>query len=160
MLLLATLLEDPVDERWMSTLFAQFSAFNLVYVTTIRSIVETAPETAVIDINHVYICVKLWLLFACHRGQEQDKGDVPTLTVWNQLWPAFESLVRQYERDARKGISSVRVRVRDTKRELTHFPSPRSCSRLVHAQTCWGLYIICNVLLGCTTWHTWNSCRD
>jgi hypothetical protein len=109
-LLLSALQQEPRDEAWLSTLFAQFNAFVALYRSVLRNVGDSATDSFVIDINHAYLAVKLWLICAFHRGQHQDQGDTPTLIVWNQLWAPFEGLVNGYEKEVRIGVSSVSVR--------------------------------------------------
>jgi hypothetical protein len=67
------------------------------------------PESAVTDINHAYIAIKLWLLLAQAKASAGDGGTVYSLTVWNELWPPFERLVNMLESEIQSGTPSVRI---------------------------------------------------
>ncbi|EGN95947.1 hypothetical protein SERLA73DRAFT_93794 [Serpula lacrymans var. lacrymans S7.3] len=90
-------------------LFPHFSAFTPAYYASLGTYVHARalpPESAVADIDHAYLSIKLWLLLAQTMSLSNDKVDPGALsvaqddradlaikTVWNELWPPFESIV-------------------------------------------------------------------
>ena len=66
------------------------------------------------DINRAYVSIKLWLLlvymFESIQAGVVEGGMVhenSAKMIWNELWPAFETIVLSLENDALSGSVSV-----------------------------------------------------
>ncbi|KAF8077923.1 hypothetical protein FPV67DRAFT_1403007 [Lyophyllum atratum] len=102
-ILAAAALLEP-KENWFTALFAQLAGFSYAHHVAMRLVTQgsTTPESSMIDINHGYIAIKLWMLLAYKvSGSSSIVRDSQTFSVWNELWPPFEGLISQFEVDAR-----------------------------------------------------------
>ncbi|KAG6814363.1 hypothetical protein H0H92_010949 [Tricholoma furcatifolium] len=107
-LALAALLEKKED--WYSALFGQFSSFSYAYHSSIRGYTQgtSSFETAVVDLNYAYIAVKLWILLAYRvSGSGDVVKDSQAFRIWNELWPPFDSILKQFEVDPGGGLYSA-----------------------------------------------------
>lgn len=102
-------LQEGAPKAWVSILFRHFSGFSHTYLSTMRTYAQSnlSSESAASDINYAYIAAKSWLMVAHRVSSTTRAGDVPMLRVWNEVWPAFESIVDALEVEARAGLSSV-----------------------------------------------------
>lgn len=107
-LAIAALQEDS-PKSWVSILFRHFPSFSHTYLSCMRTYAQSnlSSESAASDINYAYIAAKSWLMVAHRVSNTTRAGDVPMLRVWNEVWPAFESIVDALEVEARAGLSSV-----------------------------------------------------
>lgn len=64
-------------------------------------------NSAITDVNHAYIGIKLWLLLAVKVGELHGGTDVHYVAIWNELWPPFQSLVNILEIEVQVGGQSV-----------------------------------------------------
>ncbi|RDB21389.1 hypothetical protein Hypma_011626 [Hypsizygus marmoreus] len=106
MLALSALMEPK--ENWYTTLLAQLPSFSYAHHAAMRVYAQSttsASESAMIDINHAYIGIKLWVLLAQKASTSDSAGDLKTFSVWNELWPPFESIINVFEVEARAGQS-------------------------------------------------------
>ncbi|KAK2466896.1 hypothetical protein APHAL10511_001154 [Amanita phalloides] len=56
-------------------------------------------DQATVNINHAYVAVKLWMLIACETARDMaDGAAIATARVWNELWPPFETLAFNAEK--------------------------------------------------------------
>ncbi|KAG6866934.1 hypothetical protein C0991_003850 [Blastosporella zonata] len=93
-------------ENWYTGLFAQLPSFSYAYHGSIRAYSQGGnnSESALVDLNHAYIAVKLWILLAYRvSGSGDVVKDSQTFNVWNELWPPFESLIERFELDSGGG---------------------------------------------------------
>ncbi|KAF5365590.1 hypothetical protein D9758_003325 [Tetrapyrgos nigripes] len=107
-LVLAVLL-DP-SETWISSMFYQLDAFSVVYHAALRGHTNSAhgmPDSAITDINHAYIAIKLWMMLAQKKASKEGTGNVDALTTWNELWPPFERLVNLFEQGLHEGTLAM-----------------------------------------------------
>jgi hypothetical protein len=101
-------LSNPSD-KWVSILLAQLPAFSLVHSFSLRAYTQSAanptPASAITDINRAYLSIKLWMMLARKNAlhgnnftlKKEDAGISAEDLVWNELWPAFESLATVFE---------------------------------------------------------------
>ncbi|GLB34930.1 putative response to drug [Lyophyllum shimeji] len=102
-ILVAAALMEP-KESWYIGLFAQLHAFSYAHHAAMRGYAQgnSAAESSMVDINHAYIAIKLWMLLAYKvSGSSSIVSDSQTFGVWNLLWPPFEGLITQFEVDSR-----------------------------------------------------------
>lgn len=100
---------DP-SESWISIMYAQLPTFSVAHHAVLRAYVQdglSLPESAITDINHTYIAIKLWLMLAHKKSARDNSGNVTAISVWNELWPPFESLVNLLETEVQAGNSMV-----------------------------------------------------
>ncbi|PBK96908.1 hypothetical protein ARMGADRAFT_1010439 [Armillaria gallica] len=105
-LILAALM-DP-SENWITLMYMQLPTFSSAYQATLRGYLQAGtspPESAITDINHAYVAIKLWLMLAQKRATKEDEGSISPFMVWNELWPPFESLVNVFEAEVQVGLS-------------------------------------------------------
>ncbi|THU91128.1 hypothetical protein K435DRAFT_727522 [Dendrothele bispora CBS 962.96] len=98
-LVLAVLL-DP-SESWIASVFHQLDTFSVVYHTALRGLVMA--DSAITDINHAYIAIKLWMMLAQKKASREGAENLDALTVWNELWPPFESIVTFIQQELHEG---------------------------------------------------------
>ncbi|KAK0459777.1 uncharacterized protein EV420DRAFT_1620288 [Desarmillaria tabescens] len=106
MLVLSALM-DP-SESWITLMYMQLPTFSSAYQATLREYLQAGtspPESAITDINHAYVAIKLWLMLAQKRAVKEDGGSISAFMVWNELWPPFESLVNVFEAEVQVGLS-------------------------------------------------------
>lgn len=103
-------LQEDAPKGWVAILFRHFQSFSSTYLSTMRTYAQSnlSLDSAASDINYAYIATKSWLMVAQRMSNTTRAGDVPMLRVWNEVWPAFESVVDALEVEARAGLSSVR----------------------------------------------------
>lgn len=109
-LILAALLHSPDSQ--ITTVYGLLSSVSFAHHAALRVYIQSAtapPETAMTDINHAYISIKLWLLLAQKKALNDTAGDTAALVAWSELWPPFENLMNAFEQDARAGQSQVRL---------------------------------------------------
>ena len=99
------------------TLCAHFQSFAFTFQMSLRHCLQPGAnphDSAVADINRAYVAIKLWLLLVQAsdpvtvnakdmEGWEFDfeKGsDKSAKMIWNELWPAFETIVTTFEAEA------------------------------------------------------------
>ncbi|KAK0197058.1 hypothetical protein F5146DRAFT_1099379 [Armillaria mellea] len=106
MLILAALM-DP-SENWITLVYMQLPTFSAAYQATLRGYLQAGtspPDSAITDINHAYVAIKLWLMLAQKRAAKEEEGSISAFAVWNELWPPFESLVNVFEAEVQVGLS-------------------------------------------------------
>ncbi len=102
---------DP-SENWITLMYMQLPTFSSAYQATLRGYLQAGtspPESAITDINHAYVAIKLWLMLAQKRAVKEDEGSISAFMVWNELWPPFESLVNVFEAEVQVGLSMVSI---------------------------------------------------
>ncbi|KAK0210802.1 hypothetical protein DFS33DRAFT_1251098 [Desarmillaria ectypa] len=105
--LVLSALMDP-SENWITLMYMQLPTFSSAYQATLRGYLQACPsppESAITDINHAYVAIKLWLMLAQKRAVKEDEGSISAFMVWNELWPPFESLVNVFEAEVQVGLS-------------------------------------------------------
>lgn len=104
-------LSTDADSSWATQLFKQMKTFSVVYSNSLWPYIKsTGPvlDSATADINHAYIAMKLWLMIAGQSEGARRLGEPVYNAVWDEFWPAFESIVSVLETEAQTGISPVR----------------------------------------------------
>ncbi|KAF7338262.1 hypothetical protein MVEN_02051500 [Mycena venus] len=107
LIVLAVLLDTSGNQQ-TSPMFDLLSAFSMTHHAVLRAYTQaaiSASESATTDINHAYIAIKLWLLLAQRKSQNDNGGNATALTVWNELWPPFEAMIGILESDFQLGMS-------------------------------------------------------
>jgi hypothetical protein len=56
-------------------------------------------ESAVVDVEHAFIALKLWLLLAQMPLANLTRESYSVKAIWNELWPPFEALVNLFQAD-------------------------------------------------------------
>ncbi|KAG6832128.1 hypothetical protein H0H87_002440 [Tephrocybe sp. NHM501043] len=95
------------QETWYTGLFAQLPSFSYAYHGSIRAYCQGSnnSDSAVTDLNHAYIAVKLWVLLAYRiSGSGDIIQDSQTFNVWNEMWPPFQELIDRFELDSGGGL--------------------------------------------------------
>lgn len=92
-------------------IFSHLATFSLVHHAALRPYTTRPgaqiPESAITDINHAYIAIKVWLIVAQIKAARDGAGSTDALIVWNELYSVFESLIHFFEAEFRAGLSSV-----------------------------------------------------
>lgn len=117
-ILLLEALQRSTFENVLAQLFAQLQSFSAAYYASLQashSHFSSFHDVLAFDINHAYIAIKLWLLLSLRvsgKGLNENEGgssseseyqfseDRNASLVWNELWPAFESLILLSDADA------------------------------------------------------------
>lgn len=116
-LLLEALQRPALGDVW-AQLFVQLSSFSAAYYTSLQAShchFSSFQDILAFDINQAYIAIKLWILLSLRvsdkeivqkeRGSSSESDyqfseDRNASLVWNELWPAFESLILLSDPDA------------------------------------------------------------
>ncbi|KAG1891051.1 hypothetical protein F4604DRAFT_1566337 [Suillus subluteus] len=100
-ILLLGVLSDSADTH-IRVLLPQLNVFTPAYYKCLGTYVlegTTPSESAVADVEHAFIALKLWLLLA-HMPLANLTRDSPSVkAIWNELWPPFEALVNLFKAD-------------------------------------------------------------
>jgi len=106
-------LTDASQELAVESVLEHLPAYSTAYYAVIKGYLQTSSsptETAVTDINHAYIGIKLWLLLAQKQANSRPNETAKIISVWAELWPPFERLVELFISEVQEGLSVVRVR--------------------------------------------------
>ncbi|KAH7871820.1 uncharacterized protein C8R40DRAFT_1256268 [Lentinula edodes] len=131
-ILLLAVLQDSSGES-INMIFSHLATFSLVHHAALRPYTTRPgaqiPESAITDINHAYIAIKVWLIVAQIKAARDGAGSTDALIVWNELYSVFESLIHFFEAEFRAGLSSTLAMltwstVADLFLFLRHLPSP------------------------------------
>jgi len=60
----------------------------------------THPDSALADVEHAFIAIKLWLLLAQTLLVNSTHPSLDVQVIWNELWPPLEVLVNLFETDS------------------------------------------------------------
>ncbi|KAL0581716.1 hypothetical protein V5O48_000298 [Marasmius crinis-equi] len=104
-LVLAALMEG--SDVWLDLMLSQLGPLSVAHHAALRSYSQPAgamTESAIADINHAYIAIKLWLILAQKKSAEVGTGNDIALKVWDTLWPPFETLVNVFEMEVQAGL--------------------------------------------------------
>ncbi|KAG7092480.1 hypothetical protein E1B28_008832 [Marasmius oreades] len=104
-LVLAMLMEG--SESWWDLMFSQLGALSVAHHAALKSYTHpngTITESAIPDINHAYIAIKLWLMLAQKKSTRIGAGDDFALKVWEHLWPPFEALLSAFAPEVQAGL--------------------------------------------------------
>ncbi|KAF8628329.1 hypothetical protein AX15_003874 [Amanita polypyramis BW_CC] len=89
------------DGKCAATLIPFLDVFSIIQFNALRTYVHsesTSWDPATANINHAYIAIKLWMLLA-RRAVADAGGEFVTFAhVWNELWPPFETLAFNAEK--------------------------------------------------------------
>ncbi|KAG1753463.1 hypothetical protein EDB19DRAFT_1903124 [Suillus lakei] len=101
-ILLLGVLSDSSDTH-IRVLLPQLNVFTAAYYKCLGAYVleGTAPsESAVADVEHAFIALKLWLLLAQMPLANPTRESPSVKVIWNELWPPFEALVNLFKADS------------------------------------------------------------
>jgi hypothetical protein len=94
-------LSDSADTH-IQVLLPQLNVFTPAYYRCLGTYVleGTMPsESAVVDVEHAFIALKLWLLLAQMPLANLTRESYSVKAIWNELWPPFEALVNLFQAD-------------------------------------------------------------
>jgi hypothetical protein len=100
-ILLLGVLSDSADTH-IQVLLPQLNVFTPAYYRCLGTYVleGTMPsESAVVDVEHAFIALKLWLLLAQMPLANLTRESYSVKAIWNELWPPFEALVNLFQAD-------------------------------------------------------------
>ncbi|KAG1803828.1 uncharacterized protein HD556DRAFT_1226659 [Suillus plorans] len=101
-ILLLGVLSDSADTH-IRVLLPQLNAFTPAYYKCLGTYVlegTTPSESAVADVEHAFISLKLWLLLAQMPLANPTRESPSVKVIWNELWPPFEALVNLFKADS------------------------------------------------------------
>ncbi|KAG1756739.1 uncharacterized protein EDB91DRAFT_1332497 [Suillus paluster] len=101
-ILLLGVLSDSAD-RHIRALLTQLNVFTPAYYKCLGPYVHegiTPSESAVADVEHAFIALKLWLLLAQMPLVNSTRESPNVKVIWNELWPPFEALVDLFKVDS------------------------------------------------------------
>ncbi|KAG2078289.1 hypothetical protein BDR04DRAFT_1131999 [Suillus decipiens] len=101
-ILLLGVLSDPGDTH-IQVLLSQLNVFTPAYYKCLGTYVlegTTPSESAMADVEHAFIALKLWLLLAQMPLTNLTAESPSSKAIWNELWPPFEALVHLFEVDS------------------------------------------------------------
>ncbi|KAG2054622.1 hypothetical protein BDR06DRAFT_982221 [Suillus hirtellus] len=93
-ILLLGVLSESADTH-IRVLLPQLNAFTPAYYKCLGTYVlegTTPSESAVADVEHAFIALKLWLLLAQMPLANPTRESPSVKVIWNELWPPFEAL--------------------------------------------------------------------
>lgn len=96
------MLSDSADTH-IRVLLPQLNAFTPAYYKCLGTYVlegTTPSESAVADVEHAFIALKLWLLLAQMPLANPTRESPSVKVIWNELWPPFEALVNLFKADS------------------------------------------------------------
>ncbi|EKM82662.1 hypothetical protein AGABI1DRAFT_104568 [Agaricus bisporus var. burnettii JB137-S8] len=108
LLAIAALFEKR-DNSWATKLFRELKSFAVVYLGAFWPYAGSTNRVlnfATADINQAYLAIKLWLMVAKRSTELQQPGHIYH-SVWNELWPPFESMIGILETEEQSGISPI-----------------------------------------------------
>ncbi|KAG1878063.1 hypothetical protein DFJ58DRAFT_648717 [Suillus subalutaceus] len=100
-ILLLGVLSDSADTH-IRVLLPQLNVFTPAYYKCLGTYVlegTTPSESAVADVEHAFIALKLWLLLAQMPLANLTRDSPSVKAIWNELWPPFEALVNLFKAD-------------------------------------------------------------
>ncbi|KAF9454513.1 hypothetical protein P691DRAFT_770412 [Macrolepiota fuliginosa MF-IS2] len=103
-------LSDNANNFWVTQLFKQLKSFSTMYFSALWPYMKSpgsVPDSATADINQAYLAIKLWLVIARQSEEAHQVGELVYSSVWNELWPPFESIVNVLETEAQTGVSPI-----------------------------------------------------
>lgn len=77
------------------------AVFSNIQFNALRTYVQSDAQNwdyATVNINHAYLAIKLWIMVSCEISAEETEGASTTTRVWNELWPPFENLAFNAEK--------------------------------------------------------------
>ena len=93
------------DKKCTTVLLSLLAVFSNIQFNALRAYVHSGSDTpnwdlATANINHAYVAIKLWMMVACEIPEQELEGVPITSTpwVWNELWPPFEILAFNAEK--------------------------------------------------------------
>lgn len=91
------------DKKCAAVVLSLLAVFSNIQFNALRANVHSeAPnwDLATANINHAYVAIKLWMMVACEIPEQEVEGVSITSTpwVWNELWPPFEILAFNAEK--------------------------------------------------------------
>ncbi|KAG0707722.1 hypothetical protein DFH29DRAFT_594927 [Suillus ampliporus] len=101
-ILLLGVLSDSADTH-IRVLLEQLNVFTPAYYKCLGTYVHegtTPSESAVADVEHAFIALKLWLLLAQMPLVNSTRESPSVKVIWNELWPPFEALVDLFKADS------------------------------------------------------------
>ena len=107
-LVLTALMNDSDD--WAELMLSQLGPLSVAHHAALRSYIQPTgaiTDSAIADINHAYIAIKIWLILAQRKSAKVGAGNDIALKVWDALWPPFETLVQSFETEVQAGLPMV-----------------------------------------------------
>ncbi|KAG2034905.1 hypothetical protein BDR03DRAFT_900655 [Suillus americanus] len=101
-ILLLGVLSNSADTH-IRMLLPQLNVFTPAYYRCLGTYVlegTTPSESAVADVEHAFIALKLWLLLAQMPLANLTRDSPSVKAIWNELWPPFEALVNLFKADS------------------------------------------------------------
>ncbi|KXN89237.1 Protein kinase C delta type [Leucoagaricus sp. SymC.cos] len=103
-------LSEKSETFWVTQLFKQLKAFSRTYFNALWPYIKPVgpvSDSATADINQAYLAIKLWSLIAKRSDISHRTGGSVYESVWNELWPPFESIVNVLEEEVQNGVSPI-----------------------------------------------------
>jgi len=100
-ILLLGVLSDSTDTHFR-ILLPHLNVFASAYYKCLGVYVHggtTPSESAVADVEHAFIAIKLWLLLAQTSLINPTQAPLDVKLIWNELWPPLEVLVNLFNTD-------------------------------------------------------------
>ncbi|PPQ66076.1 hypothetical protein CVT26_010818 [Gymnopilus dilepis] len=100
-LLLVTLQGAQAD--WMTMMHSAFPTFSVSFSAMLRSYVYSGISSsagASTDVNQAHIAMKGWLTLVNTLSRQCSGGEDLVMSVWNELWPAYEGFLNVLETEA------------------------------------------------------------
>ncbi|KAF9264659.1 hypothetical protein L218DRAFT_195329 [Marasmius fiardii PR-910] len=107
-LLLAVLMEG--SEPWWDLMLSQLGSLSVAHHAVLKNYIQPTgaiTESAIPDINHAYITIKLWLILAQKISAAIGTGNDLAFKVWENLWPPFETLLYVFEAEVQAGLPTT-----------------------------------------------------
>lgn len=101
-------LSEKVDSSWTTQLFRELKSFAVVFSGALWPYIggiNRGMNFATAEINQAYLAIKLWLMVA-KRSTEVQPSSI-YYSVWNELWPPFESIIGILETEEQSSTSHV-----------------------------------------------------
>ncbi|KAG1782540.1 hypothetical protein EV702DRAFT_387062 [Suillus placidus] len=101
-ILLLGVLSDSADTH-IRVLLPQLNVFTSAYYKCLGTYVlegTTPSESAVADVEHAFIALKLWLLLAQMPLANPMRESPSVKVIWNELWPPLEALANLFKADS------------------------------------------------------------
>ncbi|OJA10550.1 hypothetical protein AZE42_03139 [Rhizopogon vesiculosus] len=103
-ILLLGVLSDSTTDTHAQVLISHLNVFASAYYkclgTYVHGWMTTPSESAVADVEHAFIAIKLWLSLAQIPLVNPTQASLDVKAIWNELWPPLEVLVNLFKTDS------------------------------------------------------------
>ncbi|OAX44683.1 hypothetical protein K503DRAFT_196614 [Rhizopogon vinicolor AM-OR11-026] len=103
-ILLLGVLSDSTADTHAQVLISHLNVFASAYYkclgTYVHGWMTTPSESAVADVEHAFIAIKLWLSLAQIPLVNPTRASLDVKAIWNELWPPLEVLVNLFKTDS------------------------------------------------------------